>query len=77
MNTQYIFHYPNFSMIASARCRKSWVSRWQRIEKYEPGVYAVAVFGRLPEDVEETLIDNGLSIRRRDGTTTAPSQSTY
>ena len=28
----------------------SWVARWQRLEGYRPGVYAVKVVGILPED---------------------------
>ena len=34
---------------------KSWVSRWQRVDGYEKGCYAVKVTGVLPEDVIEEL----------------------
>lgn len=27
----------------------SWVSKWQRVSNFKPGVYAVSVTGRLPQ----------------------------
>jgi transcription elongation factor SPT4 len=46
---------------------KSWVGRWQRIDKFHKGIYAVQVSGRLPVDVEEMLMDRGIKYRVRDG----------
>ena len=31
----------------------SWVARWQRIVTYIPGLYALAMQGRLPDDMLE------------------------
>lgn len=37
-------------LITLADSKESWVARWQRLEGYVPGVYAVKVVGILPED---------------------------
>lgn len=34
---------------------KSWVSKWQRAEQFHPGLYALKVFGKLPEEIIENL----------------------
>jgi transcription elongation factor SPT4 len=34
---------------------KSWVSKWQRSDQVQPGIYALKVFGRLPEEILEDL----------------------
>nr|CDI56756.1 probable SPT4-transcription elongation protein [Melanopsichium pennsylvanicum 4] len=39
-------------MISMLRPEESWVAKWQRIEKRLPGLYAVKVVGRLPENIE-------------------------
>lgn len=36
--------------IALSDPKTSWVARWQRVDKYVPGVYAVKVVGQLSED---------------------------
>lgn len=45
----------------------SWVARWQRIDKYVKGVYAVKVNGNLPEEVIRELEDANIVYRPRDG----------
>lgn len=46
---------------------RSWVARWQRLEGYVPGVYAVQVEGLLPEDVISAAEDAGIHYIPRDG----------
>jgi transcription elongation factor SPT4 len=45
----------------------SWVGRWQRIENFQRGVYAVQVHGQLPVEIQEQLLDKGIKYRPRDG----------
>ena len=37
----------------------SWVARWQRLEGYVPGVYAVKVVGTLTDEVRQAIEDAG------------------
>lgn len=37
------------------RPEKSWVGRWQRLVERKPGLYAIKVLGRLPEEVADEL----------------------
>ena len=46
---------------------KSWVARWQRLDKYKPGVYAVKVVGVLPDEVLQDMEDAGVRYVPRDG----------
>jgi len=46
---------------------KSWVARWQRLEGYVPGVYAVQVEGVLPEDMVAAAESAGVHYIPRDG----------
>ncbi|KAF2443328.1 Spt4-domain-containing protein [Karstenula rhodostoma CBS 690.94] len=46
---------------------KSWVARWQRLEGYVPGVYAVQVEGSLPDEVIAAVEDAGVHYIPRDG----------
>ncbi|PSK57885.1 transcription elongation factor spt4 [Elsinoe australis] len=46
----------------------SWVAKWQRLEGYVPGVYAVKVQGNLPDDVLQTVESAGVRYIPRDGT---------
>eukprot|EP00172_Hildenbrandia_rubra_P003157 Plantae.Rhodophyta-Hildenbrandia_rubra.ctg47033.p1 GENE.Plantae.Rhodophyta-Hildenbrandia_rubra.ctg47033~~Plantae.Rhodophyta-Hildenbrandia_rubra.ctg47033.p1 ORF type:complete len:148 (-),score=20.23 Plantae.Rhodophyta-Hildenbrandia_rubra.ctg47033:409-789(-) len=39
--------------------RSSWVGKWQRVVKFVPGSYAVALDAGMPGDVVEQLEDNG------------------
>ncbi|KAI1342111.1 transcription elongation factor spt-4 [Xylariaceae sp. FL0016] len=47
--------------------KKSWVAKWQRIDSYVPGVYAVKVSGSLPDDIRTQLQDEGHTLIPRDG----------
>ena len=52
---------PTFDgIVAHMKAPKSWVSKWQRLERFLPGLYAVKTFGRLPEDVEADLEAKGI-----------------
>jgi transcription elongation factor SPT4 len=46
---------------------KSWVAKWQRLTQYVPGVYAVKIVGRLPDDVVQGLEEQGIKYVPRDG----------
>ena len=48
-------------MITVADTTKSWVARYQRLEGYVPGVYAVQVEGVLPEDVLSAMENAGVN----------------
>jgi len=54
-------------LITLADPGQSWVARWQRLEGYVPGVYAVKVVGQLPEEVIQTMEDAGVRYVPRDG----------
>lgn len=56
--------------IAMMSPKESWVGRWQRIDKFTRGVYAIRVYGRIPEDVEDDLARRGIPYRPRDGSVT-------
>ncbi|KAI9141293.1 transcription elongation factor SPT4-like protein [Paraphysoderma sedebokerense] len=45
----------------------SWVAKWQRVDKFVQGIYAIRVAGRVPEYVEEELQSRGITYRPRDG----------
>ncbi|RMJ28369.1 transcription elongation factor SPT4 [Aspergillus sp. HF37] len=45
----------------------SWVARWQRLDSYVPGTYAVKVTGSLPDEVVSSLEDSGVKYIPRDG----------
>ncbi|PGH10143.1 transcription elongation factor spt4 [Polytolypa hystricis UAMH7299] len=47
-------------LIALADERASWVARWQRLDGYVPGTYAVKVTGSLPDEVLGSLEDAGI-----------------
>ena len=40
---------------------RSWVAKWQRLQDYLPGVYAVKVVGSLPGEVLTALEDAGIN----------------
>ncbi|KAI1799386.1 transcription initiation Spt4 [Daldinia bambusicola] len=39
--------------------RRSWVARWQRVDTFVPGTYAIKVNGSLPEDIKVAMEDQG------------------
>lgn len=45
----------------------SWVARWQRLDGYVPGTYAVKVTGTLPDEIIGSLEDSGVKYIPRDG----------
>uniref|UniRef100_A0A8I6GH96 Transcription elongation factor SPT4 n=1 Tax=Rattus norvegicus TaxID=10116 RepID=A0A8I6GH96_RAT len=44
----------------------SWISKWQRISNFKPGVYAVSVTGRLPQGIVRELKSRGVAYKSRD-----------
>lgn len=50
-------------MCAVTKPGDSWVAKWTRTSKYVPGLYAVHVFGRLPDDDVNELENHGLIYR--------------
>ncbi|PAA92071.1 hypothetical protein BOX15_Mlig013257g3, partial [Macrostomum lignano] len=44
----------------------SWVARWQRISKFQKGIYAVSVSGTLPRHVQRMLSERGVPYRSLD-----------
>ena len=50
-----------------AQPTQSWVAKWQRLEGYVPGVYAVKVVGELPRDIVGALEGEGVKYIPRDG----------
>ncbi|KAJ3073763.1 Transcription elongation factor SPT4 [Podochytrium sp. JEL0797] len=46
---------------------QSWVARWQRCDKFTPGLYAIRVSGSLPDDLIDDMKDKGFTYRPRDG----------
>ena len=37
---------------------QSWCARWQRLESFKPGVYALCVYGTINQEAREELGDN-------------------
>ncbi|KAI5790169.1 Spt4/RpoE2 zinc finger-domain-containing protein [Geopyxis carbonaria] len=54
-------------LIALRAPSKSWVARWQRIDGFAKGMYAVKVSGNLPEEILRELENSDLVYRPRDG----------
>jgi transcription elongation factor SPT4 len=46
---------------------RSWVARWQRVDGYVPGMYAVQVVGELPDAYVQDLSEQGVRYVPRDG----------
>jgi transcription elongation factor SPT4 len=58
----------NFNgMIALTTPDQSWVAKWQRIDGYVPGMYAVQVIGTLPRQYVQDLQEAGVRYVARDG----------
>ncbi|KAK7499151.1 hypothetical protein BaRGS_00009698 [Batillaria attramentaria] len=53
-------------LIAMIGPEDSWVAKWQRIERFVRGCYAVSVTGRLPPGVARDLRSRGIEYRPRD-----------
>ncbi|MCJ1402401.1 transcription elongation factor spt4 [Xylographa trunciseda] len=54
-------------LITLADPSTSWVARWQRLDGYVPGVYAVKVVGMLQDEILQQLEDSGVRYIPRDG----------
>lgn len=58
----------NFNgLIALTTPKSSWVAKWQRVDGYVPGMYAVQVIGTLPNSYVQDLQDAGVRYVPRDG----------
>ena len=55
-------------MVTVSDTSRSWVARYQRLEGYVPGVYAVQVEGVLPEEAITAAENAGVHYQPRDGT---------
>ena len=44
-------------VITLADPSRSWVAKWQRLDNYLPGVYAIKVSGQLPDEVRAMIED--------------------
>ncbi|XP_022102220.1 transcription elongation factor SPT4-like [Acanthaster planci] len=53
-------------LIALTSPEDSWVGKWQRINRYHKGCYAISVTGRLPNQVIRDLKSRGIVYRSRD-----------
>ncbi|KAF2840291.1 transcription initiation Spt4, partial [Patellaria atrata CBS 101060] len=54
-------------LIALTDPATSWVAKWQRLDSFVPGTYAVKVTGMLPEDVLANMENAGVRYFPRDG----------
>ncbi|OAA71586.1 Transcription initiation Spt4-like protein [Cordyceps fumosorosea ARSEF 2679] len=56
-------------LVTLADPSKSWVAKWQRLDGYVPGVYAIKVSGQLPDEIRSALEDEyRIQYIPRDGT---------
>ena len=53
-------------MVAACQMEDSWVAKWQRIQNFKPGVYAMSVSGRLPPTVIRDMRSANITYRSRD-----------
>ena len=53
-------------MIAACKPEDSWVCKWQRINTFNKGVYAISVQGRLPQAIISDLRRAGFNYKSRD-----------
>lgn len=59
---------PSFEgLLARGEGDESWAARWLRIDGFVPGLYAVRIAGKLPDDVRQELESQGVYYRPRDG----------
>lgn len=55
---------PSYSgMIAMTDPNLSWVAKFQRIKQYSKGLYAIKVYGHLPDYILHELDRKGISYR--------------
>jgi transcription elongation factor SPT4 len=53
-------------MLALTKPKDSWMARWQRIDRFQGGIYAVVVKGQLPDHIIHILDKEGISYRPRE-----------
>ncbi|XP_035792416.1 transcription elongation factor SPT4-like [Anopheles albimanus] len=53
-------------MIAVMSPDDSWVCKWQRINRFTKGIYAISVSGRLPTNMVREMKNRGIPYRIRD-----------
>ena len=53
-------------MVAVMKPSESWAARWQGVQNFVPGCYALQVKGTLPSQHVVTLEDNGIRYRSLD-----------
>ncbi|XP_023016775.1 transcription elongation factor subunit spt4 [Leptinotarsa decemlineata] len=53
-------------MISMLTPGDSWVAKWQRINHFCKGVYAISVSGRLPNSIVRELRSRGIIYKSRD-----------
>ncbi|XP_019880869.1 transcription elongation factor SPT4 [Aethina tumida] len=53
-------------MISLMSPEDSWVAKWQRINRFHKGVYAISVSGRLPNGIIRDMKSRGIAYRPRD-----------
>ncbi|XP_055607255.1 transcription elongation factor SPT4 [Uranotaenia lowii] len=56
-------------LIAVMQPDDSWVCKWQRINRFNKGVYAISVSGRLPNSVIREMKNHNIPYRSRDTST--------
>jgi transcription elongation factor SPT4 len=56
-------------LVAISDPSTSWIARYQRLDKYVPGTYAVKVSGVLPDEILQAMEENGIRYIPRDGST--------
>ncbi|CAK9296211.1 unnamed protein product [Gordionus sp. m RMFG-2023] len=57
-------------IIALTSPEDSWVAKWQRIDKFTKGCYAVSVSGKLPNGIIRELKSRGYFYKSRDTSST-------
>ncbi|KXH28154.1 transcription elongation factor spt-4 [Colletotrichum simmondsii] len=58
-------------LITLSNPKRSWVAKWQRLDNYVRGVYAIKVSGQLPDEIRNTLEEEyRIHYIPRDGTET-------
>ncbi|CAH1405418.1 unnamed protein product [Nezara viridula] len=53
-------------MIALMSPEDSWVGKWQRINRFTRGIYAISVAGKLPNSVIRDMKSRGITYKPRD-----------
>lgn len=55
-------------LIAIMNPARSWVSKWQRVDRFVSGMYAIRISGQLPDYITDQLHgDRNIEYRPRDG----------